>query len=720
MNMNNRMKIFFFILVFSFVCSSCEKDQDAMLTQLEVMKEQFTPSHTSIAVECQLNTSASIKDVYVQYAASEKFADYQEIQMLKKDGKYSANITDLEDNTTYYIRYSASNRYSSMITKEISSTKTLIPTIPEIQIQSITNVLNKSADVLFDLIFDGGASITQLGICWSTSNNPSVDSDNFVEAKDNKTMVSLSALQENSTYYVRAYAKNKMGISYSESKAFTTLTLPKVQTNDISSVQLTSALLNALLLSNGNDSTITKGFCWGESTNPTLSSSHIEVNVATPSYTYQLSNLKDETKYHVRAYAKNKIGISYGEEKSFTTTSAIKPTVTTSSATNISYTSATVGGNITSDGGATVTERGICYSKSSSPTLSDSKFVSGSGIGTYTTNLTGLLDGTTYYVRAYAINKKGVAYGEQKSFTTKAYSLPSISSLSVTNIYNNSVTVSSNVTNDGGSNITERGFVYSTYQNPTISNTKVKNGTGTGDFTCNITNLQENTNYYLRAYAVNSKGIAYSQQVNFTTKTIANTLFDGTANGYTYVDLGLSVKWATCNIGARESEDFGEYLAWGETNSKTLYWWGTYKWYTAYSEPCTKYFEGIDNRTQLSLEDDAAHVKWGSSWRMPTDAELTELCEQCVWRWVNQNGIYGYNVTSQKPGYTNKYIFLPAAGYCEDSSLFYEGSEGYYWSSSLLRGNSFGARCLRFTPKNYYPNSYNERCIGFSVRPVYP
>ena len=498
--------------------ASCEKDQDAMLTQLEVMKEQFTPSYTSISVECQLNSMASIKDVYVQYASSEGFADYQEMQMQKKDGKYHANIVDLEDNTIYYIRYSASNRYSNGTTKKISSIKTLVPSVPKIQILSITNVLDKSADVLFDLKFDGGASITQLGICWGTSNNPSIDSDSFVEAKDNKTMVSLSSLQENTTYYVRAYAVNKKGIGYSEQEiSFTTLTLPVVQTNEVTDIQLTTALLNGNLIFNGNDTATILGFCWGETPQPTISNNQKQVTTSSNNFAYQLSNLKDETKYYVRAYAKNKIGVSYGEEKSFTTTSAIKPTLTTASATNISYTSVTIGGNVINDGGTSVTERGVVYSTNQNPTTSDSKVTSGNGIGSFTCNITNLQENTKYYVRAYAINKKGTSYGPQSSFTTKAYSLPIVTTSSATNISYTSATVGGNVTSDGGANVTERGVVYSTNQNPTTSNNKVTSGSGAGSFSCSLINLQEGTTYYIRAYAINKKGICYGENIIFNT-----------------------------------------------------------------------------------------------------------------------------------------------------------------------------------------------------------
>ena len=135
-----------------------------------------------------------------------------------------------------------------------------------------------------------------------------------------------------------------------------------------------------------------------------------------------------------------------------------------------------------------------------------------------------------------------------------------------------------------------------------------------------------------------------------------------------YVDLGLSVKWATCNVGASKPEEYGDYFAWGETQPKNTYDWSTYKWcngsYDTQTKYCTKSSYGtVDNKTQLELSDDAARANWGGSWRMPTDAEMTELREQCTWTWTTQNGVYGYKVTSKKSGYTNKSIFLPAAGY---------------------------------------------------------
>ena len=189
-----------------------------------------------------------------------------------------------------------------------------------------------------------------------------------------------------------------------------------------------------------------------------------------------------------------------------------------------------------------------------------------------------------------------------------------------------------------------------------------------------------------------------------------------------YVDLGLSVKWATCNVGATKPEEYGDYFAWGETQPKSTYDWSTYKWcrgsYDTQTKYCTNSSYGtVDNKTTLELSDDAARANWGGSWRMPTDAELTELREQCTWTWTTQNGVYGYKVTSKKSGYTNKSIFLPAAGYRNDSSILGAGSYGYYWSSSLRTDYPRSAWYVDFDSGGVY-RSNGTRRYGFSVRPV--
>ncbi len=188
------------------------------------------------------------------------------------------------------------------------------------------------------------------------------------------------------------------------------------------------------------------------------------------------------------------------------------------------------------------------------------------------------------------------------------------------------------------------------------------------------------------------------------------------------VDLGLSVKWASFNLGATKPEDYGEYFAWGETQPKENYIWSTYKWCNGDYNKLTKYCtysscwdssEPMYNKTVLDPEDDAAHVNWGGSWRMPTREEWGELIDNCTWTWTSQNGVNGRLVT----GPNGKSIFLPAAGYRYDTYLYRAGSSGFYWSSSLTTGNPNDAYYVFFDSDNVFWN-FDTRCNGFSVRPV--
>lgn len=191
-------------------------------------------------------------------------------------------------------------------------------------------------------------------------------------------------------------------------------------------------------------------------------------------------------------------------------------------------------------------------------------------------------------------------------------------------------------------------------------------------------------------------------------------------NGHAYVDLGLSVKWATCNVGATSPEEVGEYFAWGETVSKSWYDWSTYKLCGGSRETMNKYcskssFGTIDDKTQLDLEDDAARINWGGSWRMPTKEEQDELrnTNNCEWFFQRINGVSGYTVKSKKNGNT---IFLPIAGYYNENKNLMTAN-GYYWSSTLYTDYCNNARLLQLTSDNI-SSSLAPRYYGYPIRPV--
>lgn len=203
------------------------------------------------------------------------------------------------------------------------------------------------------------------------------------------------------------------------------------------------------------------------------------------------------------------------------------------------------------------------------------------------------------------------------------------------------------------------------------------------------------------------------------------------------VDLGLSVLWATCNLGATSPEEYGDYYAWGASepwyedgyaqekpqrhwkSGKSAYHWGDYPWGSSF-DSMTKYNTiamygpNVDNKIVLDQEDDAAHVKLGGTWRMPTSKEIKELITNCTSEWTEVNGISGMMLTSKRNGNS---IFLAAAGCREGYDLYYVGGRGYYWSSSLNVDKPYNAHFMYFY-QNYESLEYYNRCWGHSIRPV--
>lgn len=194
------------------------------------------------------------------------------------------------------------------------------------------------------------------------------------------------------------------------------------------------------------------------------------------------------------------------------------------------------------------------------------------------------------------------------------------------------------------------------------------------------------------------------------------TAADGSS--HEYVDLGLSVKWAAMNLGAEKISDRGGYFAWGETAQKDDYTWGAYR-HGDSADTLTKY-NFTDHGITLEAADDAAAVSWGGAWRMPTSAEWEELCDKrnCKWEWTSVDNVPGCRITGKKPGYTDRSIFLPAAGYYRAHAIEGADSSGYYWSSTRNRPFEERAICLFFIPTFIGIGNNGFRNGGFTIRPV--
>ena len=258
-------------------------------------------------------------------------------------------------------------------------------------------------------------------------------------------------------------------------------------------------------------------------------------------------------------------------------------------------------------------------------------------------------------------------------------------------------------------------------ENPTIADSKIKTGSSLKANTFSVYKLDAGTTYYYRAYVKIGDAVCYGSVCQETTFGKKQDQEYTVINGHKFVDLGLpsGLLWATCNVGAITAADDGNYYAWGETTTKENYDWDTYKYGT--SSNLTKYNK-TDGKTVLDKEDDAAYVNWGSSCRMPTDDDFTELKNSgnCTWTWTSMttssgNSIKGYKVTSKNNGNS---IFLPASGFRNGSDLGYRGSGGGYWSSTLNGSNVSGAYNLYFNSGYFNSSINNYRYCGHSVRPV--
>lgn len=390
-----------------------------------------------------------------------------------------------------------------------------------------TNVTQTTAEVSGNVITDNGAGLISRGICYSTSTSPSVNDPKvvFASASLGSFLCTLTNLNPSTTYYARAYATNSYGTAYGATVSFTTLqaTVPIISsTTAASSITATTATTGGTITNSGASTITSRGVCYSSTvTVPTIADPKTNNGTGTGTFISPLTGLTANTTYYIRAYATNGIGTAYGDVKTFNTSVATIPTgITTNTLSSITQNSASCGGNITTDGGSAVTSRGVCWSSTnSSPTTANNKTIDGSGIGTFSSSLTSLSPGTTYYVRAYATNGVGTAYGATRTFTTSAATIPTgIITIGASSITQNTASSGGTITSDGGAPITMKGVCWSsTSTMPTISNSNTNNGSGTNSYSSSLTGLTANTTYYVRAYAINSMGIAYGNTISFTT-----------------------------------------------------------------------------------------------------------------------------------------------------------------------------------------------------------
>ena len=290
---------------------------------------------------------------------------------------------------------------------------------------------------------------------------------------------------------------------------------------DLSNTGFTDAEINFSIL--GSLSTvIVRGVVYGTSPNPTMANSTRILGSGVGTFSGTLTGLTPSTTYYVRAFARNSLGIAYGNEITFTTKALQKASLITTALNNISPNSLRLGGIISSDGGSSIIVRGVVYGTSPNPTTANNLKLIGSGSGSYFTDITGLTTLTTYYVRAFASNAAGIEYGNEISITVPYTSLPILTTTTASNINPTTVTCEGNISSDGNLNVNLRGFAYGTSPNPTVANSTIILGSGVGTFSGTLTGLTPSTTYYVRAFASNFLGTTYGNEISFTTYSATN------------------------------------------------------------------------------------------------------------------------------------------------------------------------------------------------------
>jgi hypothetical protein len=473
-------------------------------------------------------------------------------------GIYSTHLDNLVPNTTYYIRAFATNAIGTSYGNELSFT-TLPQKVPVLATNAIYNISHTTAISGGSITDGGGLPIQERGICWSLTSGPTLlDGKNIQTTEQANYNAQLSGLTPNTFYYVRAYATNALGTGYGNEITFTTatLSLASITTNGVINISYTSATSGGNVTSDNGSSVTSRGICWATSPMPTTANSVYSEAGAVGNFNANMTGLTPATTYYVRAFAINGAGTVYGNQQTFTTPALTAPVLTTKTISGISSNIAGSGGTITSDGGSAITAKGVCWGLNPVPTIAGNKTNEGGGSASYNSTMTGLTPLTTYYVRAYATNAIGTTYGNEITFTTTDLVYPGPSAPTIgtsTPAMTGSTTASCGgyISADGGSEITVRGVCWSTTQNPTLADNHSEDGTGIGYFSSTVSGLSGcGTVVYIRAYATNSTGTAYGNQVSVSTGLLPAVATDEVSNidFYTAVCGGNVVDDGGCSI----------------------------------------------------------------------------------------------------------------------------------------------------------------------------
>ncbi len=709
-------KISFLMMAVLMALLGCKKNaNDVNVELVEVTNEVATIGSTQAYFECEFEYLNEITKALLVYCEDDQLKYAQTVKLNVVDGKWVAQISYLEKKTKYYYRYEFYNGYNLMWTEIFNFTTTEQQDKPSVVTVEVDNITMNSASVEGNVTNDGGSFVSERGICYSIFENPTVsDSVRYAGTGIGRFTCVLSNLTNATTYYVRAFAINNEGTSYGDVLTFRTVEhpmLPTVSTDEVSDITINTAVCGGNVLSDGFAEITERGICYATHEEPTVFDYKVAGGAGLGLFQCRMSGLQTLTTYHVRAYAKNSEGYAYGNEVTFVTADeTFLPEVITHEVTDFNHFYAVGVGEVVSNGGLDIIERGICWSTSPNPVTTGNKLTAGTGMGEFECRMLCLFGNTTYYVRAFAANEAGLKYGNEVTFTTSPHpntapegSIPSLFSISENQQVffsqgNLQYQASSNTwrfaerQNDfvGGENY---GVTYgNVYQNGVkCSNNEISPSyNGWIDLFGWATSGWDNNNHYYHPYDYESTGWTV----------------DG--YGYGYWD--------------------GEYAYYSMTGDQANCDWGIYNaisnggnqagiWRTLSSSEWYYVLAGRENATYkrsiATVDGTQGTVLLPDAWIQPSGVEFfpnaanyeTNDYDATEWNQMENAGA----------------VFFPHAGqrYFSGGQIVYYRDYYNYWSSSHNSGSSYSSNQNAYTANvNSYSNSSYSRSTGFPVRLV--
>ncbi|MBG0858656.1 MAG: hypothetical protein IQL11_04070 [Bacteroidales bacterium] len=404
------------------------------------------------------------------------------------------------------------------------------------------------------------------------------------------------------------------------------------------------------------------------------------------------------------------------------------PVVTTINVSDITQTSISTGGTVIDDGGAEVTARGVCWSTVHNPTLADTKTTDGTGSGTFSSNISGLTANTTYYIRAYATNSVGTAYGNEIPFNLKQILLATLTTAEITEITVASAVSGIVIIDNGGEEATEWGICWGTSPVPTTSNYKTKFDDWDYSDINNITGLQPSTKYYVRSYAINRAGTAYGNELEFTTLAVSPIIFnpvltygsvsDIDGNDYMTIQIGTQV-WMAENLRTTRYSD-GTSIPYITESTETTH---GFSWYNNELSSYKTVFGALYN--WYAVADSRNLCPTG--WHVPTSTEWStlktylgdetvaggRLKEKGTTHWLSPNyGGFNESGFSALPG--GWYYFEEGFNLSQFNNIGYQGS--WWTSTSAYPGTLYADIVIIGWSGPYLSGDLSNKLNGFSVR----